>query len=299
LGDTIFPGQELEIAFDGLRISATVTAVAEAHFELTIPLKLPASSFVGVRASVPVSADVTADFDLGAHATFTELRVAVPYRQPAIEVAPEARSVPVTAAVQAVVAEGQASVSEAVQGQPTTDTESVSNAAVDALPASVATESASQVSDEKRQYFRLMVKVGVEVYDDSLARKPSVVGQTVNLSGGGMLLALPKPLRPRVYHFRVNVPGDRLDLKGMVLLRKGLTPGFVAVNFVGITEGLRGRIIRFIFAKLRSLRDDPAEGDVSAKDARAKTGETKGSARERRSARLEGRFELSRFRRRR
>ena len=299
MGDTISPGQELEIAFDGLRLSATVSAVAEAHVELTIPLKLPASSFIGVRASVPLGPDVTADFDLGTHATFTELRVAVPYRKPAVEVVPEATALPVTGAAQAVGGEDQANVGEALPGQAAAEAEGVLNAGGDAPQASVVAASPSPVSDEKRQYYRLMVKVDVEVYDDSLARKPSVVGQTVNLSGGGMLLALPKPLRPRVYHFRVNVPGDRLDLKGMVLLRHGQAPGLVAVNFVGITEGLRGRIIRFIFAKLRSLRDDPAEGDVSAKDARAKTGETKGSARERRSARLEGRFELSRFRRRR
>jgi hypothetical protein len=298
LGDTISPGQELEIAFDGLRLSATVSAVAEAHIELTIPLKLPASSFIGVSASVPLGPDVTADFDLGTHATFTELRVAVPYRKPEVEVVPEATALPVTGAAQAVGGEDQANVGEALQGQAAA-AEDVPNAGGDALQASVAAASPRPVSDEKRQYYRLMVKVGVEVYDDSLARKPSVVGQTVNLSGGGMLLALPKPLRPRVYHFRVNVPGDRLDLKGMVLLRSGQAPGFVAVNFVGITEGLRGRIIRFIFAKLRSLRDDPAEGDVSAKDARSRTGETKVSARERRSARLEGRLELSRFRRRR
>ncbi len=298
MGDTISPGQELEIAFDGLRLSATVSAVAEAHIELTIPLKLPASSFIGVSASVPLGPDVTADFDLGTHATFTELRVAVPYRKPEVEVVPEATALPVTGAAQAVGGEDQANVGEALQGQAAA-AEDVLNAGGDAPQASVAAASPRPVSDEKRQYYRLMVKVGVEVYDDSLARKPSVVGQTVNLSGGGMLLALPKPLRPRVYHFRVNVPGDRLDLKGMVLLRSGLAPGFVAVNFVGITEGLRGRIIRFIFAKLRSLRDDPAEGDVSAKDARSRTGETKVSARERRSARLEGRLELSRFRRRR
>ena len=110
--------------------------------------------------------------------------------------------------------------------------------------------------EERRQFFRLPVSIGVEVFDTKSAKNEvRAVGTTINLSGGGMLLNLGAPLLQGVYRFLLHLPDEKVEIRGLVLPRHNLAQGHVAVQFVDFHESTRSRIIRFIFGKLRALRD--------------------------------------------
>lgn len=128
-------------------------------------------------------------------------------------------------------------------------------------------------ADERRRFFRLGVNCPVEVIEDvgngRDFRRAS--GQTMNLSGGGMLLSLDRGLLPGVYRFRVHLPEEVVELSGRVI--RGKIANGLPVEFVNLNEGLRSKLIRFIFTKLRELKEGAQTGGAEASHAGSKRNE--------------------------
>jgi hypothetical protein len=113
---------------------------------------------------------------------------------------------------------------------------------------------------ERRRFFRLGIELPVELIDTKL-QGPGVVqeiiratGTTFNLSGGGMLVALDAPLKAGVYDFLLHLPLEPMRLKGRVV-RAGLGAQKLPIEFVDLPERERGRLIRYIFAKMRNAKE--------------------------------------------
>lgn len=125
---------------------------------------------------------------------------------------------------------------------------------------------------ERRRYYRLALKLPVVVIVDASAEVPARVratGHSINLSGGGMVVALDAPLLPGIYHFRIALPDGPLDTCGQIL-RGGESAQSVPVEFAGLNELGRSRLIRFIFGKMRTMHtatdvSEVTEGQASSR----------------------------------
>ena len=121
--------------------------------------------------------------------------------------------------------------------------------------------------DERRKFFRLGIQLDVEVLEQLEYQKGILkefvraTGHTLNLSGGGMLVELDRALPSGTYDFRVQMPHEPLTLKGRAIRKAGsATP----IEFVGMAERDRARLIRFIFNRLRGFPDEPAGNTASS-----------------------------------
>lgn len=113
---------------------------------------------------------------------------------------------------------------------------------------------ASEASNERRRYFRLSTDLDVEVIDMLSTRDVvRATGRTLNLSGGGMLVQLTRPLTSGLYTFRLHMPSEALVLHGRILGKGAMQT--VAVEFVDLHEVERSKLIRFIFNKMRNIRE--------------------------------------------
>ena len=113
-------------------------------------------------------------------------------------------------------------------------------------------------ADERRHFFRFAVDCPVEVVENIGHTREYVreAGNTLNLSGGGMLAEFASPLPPGSYRFRIHLPGDPMILPGRVI-KKGDGPvgRVAAIEFTELNEGQRSKLIRFIFNMMRNLKD--------------------------------------------
>lgn len=115
--------------------------------------------------------------------------------------------------------------------------------------------------DERRRYFRLGVNIDVEVLEELANGKDYVRtrGTTVNLSGGGMLVDLDRPMIAGVHTFRLHLPTETLVTEGRVVkLTKGPSTR-TAVEFLHMPEADRSKVVRFIFKKMRNLKEGVEE----------------------------------------
>lgn len=114
---------------------------------------------------------------------------------------------------------------------------------------------------ERRKFFRLGIELPVEVVENVGFSKEYVRtrGETVNISGGGMLVDFHQPILPGVYKFRVHMPGEVLTLAGRVIRKPHSTSSVSPVEWVDIHEVERSKLIRLIFNRMRNLKDPGAE----------------------------------------
>lgn len=115
-------------------------------------------------------------------------------------------------------------------------------------------------AEERRMYFRLPTECEVEVIED-LGHTRNYVrarGQTINISGGGMLVQLNKALLPGEYKFRIHLPTETLMVEGAVIRNKKQAALVMPVEFVNMHEVERSKLIRFIFKRMRNIRDEVA-----------------------------------------
>ncbi|HEY9724083.1 MAG TPA: PilZ domain-containing protein [Oscillatoriaceae cyanobacterium] len=112
----------------------------------------------------------------------------------------------------------------------------------------------SAASNERRRYFRLATDLDLEVIDGLSGREVvRATGRTLNLSGGGMLVQLTRPLATGLYRFRLHLPSESLILYGRILGKGSVQTA--AVEFVDLHEVERSKLIRFIFNKMRNIRE--------------------------------------------
>jgi hypothetical protein len=114
--------------------------------------------------------------------------------------------------------------------------------------------------DERRRFFRFPTDCDVEALEELPNGRDYVRarGKTLNLSGGGMLVQLDKPLLPGHYTWRVYLPNETILLPGAVIRAKKGPSLVMPVEFVGLHEVERSKLIRFIFQRMRNLKDEVA-----------------------------------------
>lgn len=113
-------------------------------------------------------------------------------------------------------------------------------------------------ADERRRYFRLSTECEVEAYE-TLGHSRDYLrarGKTLNISGGGMLVEMNKPLLPGLYKWRVYMPHETLEVAGAVIRNKKQASLVMPIEFVDLHEVERSKLIRFIFNRMRNLKDD-------------------------------------------
>lgn len=126
---------------------------------------------------------------------------------------------------------------------------------------------AEQGPPERRHFYRLDVQLELIVMEVKPGRRPIEVarGRTANLSGGGFLAHLDKPMFPGVYHFWLALPGGAVECAGR-LISKGPVPNTtMAGEFGNIPEVERSRVIRFIFQRLRNAEEKPGDPIAEAR----------------------------------
>jgi hypothetical protein len=113
-------------------------------------------------------------------------------------------------------------------------------------------------AEDRRRFFRLATECEVEAFE-TLGRSGEYLrarGRTLNMSGGGMLVELNKPLLPGTYKWRVYMPNETLEVAGAVIRNKKQASLVMPVEFVDLHEVERSKLIRFIFNRMRNLRED-------------------------------------------
>ncbi len=121
----------------------------------------------------------------------------------------------------------------------------------------IPTGGSAPAGDERRRFFRLGgFELPFEVIESGPHGRDVVRahGVALNLSGGGMLAEFASPTLPGIYQFRVQMGADTLEVIGRVL-RKGNSTTICPVEFVDIHEVDRTRVIRFIFNRVRALKN--------------------------------------------
>ncbi|MGI6559178.1 MAG: flagellar brake protein [Limnochordia bacterium] len=110
------------------------------------------------------------------------------------------------------------------------------------------------IRTQDRRYVRVPCTLDVRVVCDDLVHS----GLTQDISGGGMLILLPTRLTPgRLITLQFTLPPDELMEVAAQVVRDlpeqgGLIP--TAVEFIDLDERERDNIIKFVFARQRSLR---------------------------------------------
>lgn len=114
---------------------------------------------------------------------------------------------------------------------------------------------------ERRKFFRLAIELPVEIVENVGFSKEYVRsrGETVNVSGGGMLVDFGQPMLPGVYKFRIHMPNETLTIAGRVIRKAMSSAAISPVEFVDIHEVERSKLIRLIFNRMRNI-GEPTEG---------------------------------------
>lgn len=103
---------------------------------------------------------------------------------------------------------------------------------------------------QRREYVRVHTPQAVEIDGPSVLK-----GMTVDLSGGGMLISGVEDLEPQaIVPFTICLPDGEGDIAGTGRVVRCLQDGKRALTFERISESDRDRLIRFVFALMRSAR---------------------------------------------
>jgi hypothetical protein len=123
-------------------------------------------------------------------------------------------------------------------------------------------------ADERRKFYRLATECEVEALEELPNGRDYVRarGRTLNISGGGMLVELNKPLLPGSYKFKLHLPHETLVVAGAVIRNKKQAALVMPVEFVDLHEVERSKLIRFIFQRMRNIRDDVDAKKTSSTD---------------------------------
>lgn len=106
---------------------------------------------------------------------------------------------------------------------------------------------------QRREYVRVMSARPVLVYRGRDGR--SVSSYTVDVSGGGMMLAGPDTLRPgEQISFRLTIVQGEQPIEGWAQVVRGDRGGRRCVAFTSIADLDRRRLVRFIFERQRIER---------------------------------------------
>lgn len=118
-------------------------------------------------------------------------------------------------------------------------------------------EGADEPAEQKRQHFRLAIKLAVDLLEETAGGRYQVArtGVTHNLSGGGMLVEFNPALLPGEHVFRVHMGDQQLVVRGRVIRRGAVKQAIVPVEFVGLREIDRTQVIRYIFNKMRNVKE--------------------------------------------
>ena len=111
-------------------------------------------------------------------------------------------------------------------------------------------------ASDRRTSFRLATECDVDVFE-SLSHGRDYLrarGKTLNVSGGGMMVELNKPLLPGTYKFRLHLPNEVLEVAGAVIRNKKQASLTMPVEFVDLHEVERSKLIRFIFQRMHPQR---------------------------------------------
>lgn len=130
-----------------------------------------------------------------------------------------------------------------------------------------------QVSDIKRIQLRSYVrikailevcyqKVSEEDLDNLEAITPSTVAYTVDISGGGVQLAVKEEMEEGdLLYLKINMPGDKEEpiwtlgsVRRFIPAGETNTKNLVGIKFEKIAERDRDRLIKYIFDKMRKQR---------------------------------------------
>lgn len=122
-------------------------------------------------------------------------------------------------------------------------------------------------AEERRHYFRLATECEVEVLEELPNGRDYVRarGKTLDISGGGMKIELMKPLLPGTYKFKLHLPHETLIVAGAVIRNKKQASLVMPVEFVDLHEVERSKLIRFIFQRMRNVREDVEAKKSSSK----------------------------------
>ena len=142
-----------------------------------------------------------------------------------------------------------------------------------------------QPADERRKFYRLACELEIEViepvgYGPVGGQKgfgTEIIrtrGRTVNISGGGLLAKLDQPLMPGIYAIRLHLPDESLTLSAKVIRKPLASPVFTAMEYVGINEMDRSKIIRLIFNRMRHVKDRVLKNETAA-NPRKRDGQTR------------------------
>lgn len=142
------------------------------------------------------------------------------------------------------------------------------------VPLPTVEEQTAAPEQERRKFFRLGIELPVEVIENIGFSKEYVrsSGETVNLSGGGMLIDIDTNLLPGIYKFRLHMPTEELTLTGRVIRKPANMGAVIPVEWVDVHEMERSKLIRFIFQRMRNLKNpeaaeqEAATGEKPAKD---------------------------------
>lgn len=119
---------------------------------------------------------------------------------------------------------------------------------------------------ERRKFYRLACELDLEIIEPISYGKAGgkkgfgseiirTRGRTINVSGGGLLCKLDQPLMPGVYAVRLHLPDETLSLSAKVIRKPLASPVFTAMEFAGINEMDRSKVIRLIFNRMRHVKD--------------------------------------------
>lgn len=124
---------------------------------------------------------------------------------------------------------------------------------------------------DRRRFFRLGMELDLDIIDAfSLGGSGRTFGseivrargKTVNVSGGGLLAAMDQPLLPGLYTMRLYLPGEAITVSAKVIRKPLASPVLTAIEFVGIHEMDRSKIIRLIFNKMRHVKATSANANA-------------------------------------
>lgn len=114
---------------------------------------------------------------------------------------------------------------------------------------------------ERRHFYRLDVELEVAILEVPPGKRPIEVarGRTTNISGGGFLAELDRPMMPGVYHLWLALPGGAVECPGRLIAKGPVPSRTMAGEFMQIPEVERSRVIRFIFQRLRKGEEKPGD----------------------------------------
>lgn len=132
------------------------------------------------------------------------------------------------------------------------------------LVIALSTDETQMPISEKRRFLRIDRRVPVHVRQGEGEESRLIAsGATRDLSGGGTQLELEAPLEVgALFQLTLFLPDESVQIPARVLRTTRQRGGsyWISMAFEGLTEAERSRIIRYIFARLRSLKGGATTG---------------------------------------